>query len=140
MDKPSIIRLLIRVNRQRRDLMKPYYSAIGMTSFQVSTLACIADHPGRMQKEIAEDIGVSPTVMVGILRNLEEKNLIECSRKANNRRAISVSLTEEGEKLMEIINVYVRKSAAIALYGFTPEEQDQLSTLLLRICDNLQKQ
>ena len=70
MDKPSIIRLLIRVNRQRRDLMKPYYSAIGMTSFQVSTLACIADHPGRMQKEIAEDIGVSPTVMVGILRNL----------------------------------------------------------------------
>ena len=140
MDKPSIIRLLIRVNRQRRDLMKPYYSAIGMTSFQVSTLACIADHPGRMQKEIAEDIGVSPTVMVGILRNLEEKNLIECSRKANNRRAISVYLTEEGEKLMEIINVDVRKSAAIALYGFTPEEQDQLSTLLLRICDNLQKQ
>jgi len=139
MDKQSLMRLLIRVNRQRRNHMKPYYSEVGLTSLQISALFCISDHPGRMQKEIAEDIGVSPTVLVGILRNLEEKNLVECTRPKYNRRAISVFLTDVGMQLVDMISLVVRESDAKALNGFSPEELETLRSLLLRISDNLQQ-
>lgn len=139
MDNPSVMRLLIRVNRQRRDYLKPYYSEIGLTPFQISTLMCISDYPGRMQKEIAEDIGVAPTVMVGILRNLEEKNLVECCRKKNNRRAIAVSLTDVGMELVEMISLVVRKSEERALEGFSDEDLAVLKKLLQRVSENFQQ-
>jgi len=118
--------------------MKPYYAKIGLTALQVSALVCIFDHPGRIQKEIAEDIGVSPTVLVGLVRSLEQKGLIACVRKNNNRRAISVYCTDEGVKLVEIIRCDGEKITAVALEGFTEEEVTRLRDYLSRIVDNFQ--
>lgn len=134
----STFGLMIRANRLRRDLMKPYYSRIGLTPLQISALVCIFDHPGRMQKEIAEDIGVSPTVLVGLLRFLEGKGLIACVRKNYNRRAIAVYSTEEGNKLVEIIRIDGERATSIALQGFSEEQITQLNDYLNRIVENCQ--
>lgn len=128
--------LLIRVNRQRRKIMKPFYASLGLSSIQVSTLKAANDHPGLMQKELSEAVGVSPSVMVGILRNLEELQLLESRRSAENRRIIRIFLTDKGEKLLGQIQEYGDKASDQFLMGLTEEETNTLNTLLQRVADN----
>lgn len=128
--------LLIRVNRLRRKIMKPYYASLGLRGMQVSTLKATHDHPGLIQKELSEAVGVSPSVMVGILHKLEERGLLESRRSAQNRRIIQIFLTEEGEKLIEQMDEYGEKASAQFLMGLTDEEITTLNTLLQRVADN----
>ena len=119
--------------------MKPTYASLSLTPLQISALRCIFDHPGRMQKEIAEDIGVSPPVLVGILRNLEERGYIESRRKADNRRAISVFATDKGSDIVAVLSDKASEVSAKALSGFSEDETEEFLSLLNRIMENLSK-
>ncbi len=132
----KIFSLLIRVNRQRRRVMTPLYISMGLSIIQVSTMRATHDHPGLMQKQLAEAVGVSPPAMVGILRGLEERGLLESRRNAKNRRIIQIYVTDEGEKLLEQIAEYGDKASDQFLMGMTEEEVATLCSLLQRISVN----
>ena len=75
-------------------------SEIGLTPKQFVALEFIANNPSIMQKEIAEHIGTTPTVMVNVLDVLAKRGLIERVRSTVDRRRHSVKLTELGQEIL----------------------------------------
>ena len=75
-----------------------------LTPKQFVALEFISKNQTITQKEIAEHIGTTPTVMVNVLDTLSDRGLIERVRSTVDRRRHSVTLTEAGEELLPQIN------------------------------------
>lgn len=94
-------------------------------------------HLGAMcQNEIGGKLLKSSGNMTLVLDNLEKYGLVQRVRNPEDRRMVTVSLTETGRKLIE--DVFPRHAAAIVeeLSVLSPEEQTTLSSL----CKKLGKQ
>ncbi len=72
-----------------------------------------------------------------VLTKLEKKELIQRVRVGDDARAVEVSLTSKGAALIAEIIPHARRFETIPLTGFTPEEIDQLHSLLNRLFSNL---
>ena len=94
-------------------------------------------HLGAMcQNEIGGKLLKSSGNMTLVLDNLEKHGLVQRVRNPEDRRMVTVSLTENGRQL--IAEVFPRQAAAIAdeLSVLSPEEQTTLGNL----CKKLGKQ
>lgn len=104
-------------------------ASYGLTTSQFGTLETLY-HLGPMnQTEIAEKLLRSGGNMTLVIDNLESRGLVRRERQTEDRREITVHLTEEGKNL--IARIFPGHVASItALFGvFTPQEQDELDRL-----------
>jgi DNA-binding MarR family transcriptional regulator len=83
----------LRVTQLCTEVMEP----IQLTPKQFIALEFISKNPCISQKNIAEHIGTSPAVMVGILDTLAERGLTRRVRARHDRREQFVQLTPAGK-------------------------------------------
>ena len=74
--------------------------------------------------QVADEVHLSSSTMVGIIDRLESKNLLERKRSVTDRREVYVSITDEGKTIAQ--------KAPIPL-------QDKLDTGLAQLSDSQQK-
>ena len=74
-------------------------SPLQLTPKQAIALEFIANNPTISQREIAEHIGTTPTVLVGVLDALTKLGLVQRIRSEVDRRRHSVRTTAEGENI-----------------------------------------
>jgi DNA-binding MarR family transcriptional regulator len=113
--------VLLRISRElRREI-----HSLGVTGGQVSLLVQIRKHPGITASALAEHERISAPGMSGHIARLEAANLIERTR-AEDRRRIGLTLTEEGDKVLA--NVRKRRTAWLAehLKGLTDDEREAI--------------
>lgn len=99
----------------------------------VIALRLLAEHGPRTQQGLAEALSLDPSNVVGLLNDLEERALIVRCREPTDRRRHIVSLTDGGEKEVELSNergAIVEDSLLMAL---NPEERATLIDLLGRV-------
>ncbi len=72
---------------------------IGLTPKQCVALEFIAANADVSQREIAAHIGTTPTVLVGVLDVLSERDFVKRVRSKRDRRRHSVELTAAGEAI-----------------------------------------
>ena len=70
-----------------------------LTPKQAIALEFIANNPTISQRAIAEHIGTTPTVMVGILDTLTQLGLVQRVRSTEDRRRHSVHATDAGVEM-----------------------------------------
>ena len=95
----------------------------------------ISKNPCISQKNIAENIGTAPAVMVGILDDLSKRGLLERKRSPHDRREYYVQLTPKGMSMLEEIrrmafeveDLYQEKT------GMTDEERAIILPILRKI-------
>jgi len=113
------------------EVMEP----LQLTPKQFIAMEFISNNPCISQKNIAENIGTAPAVMVGILDYLSERKLLKRVRSPHDRREYFVQLTPKGMEMLveirrmafEVEDLYQEKT------GMTDEERTTILPILRKI-------
>jgi len=113
------------------EVMEP----LQLTPKQFVAMEFISKNPCISQKNIAENIGTAPAVMVGILDDLSKRGLLKRKRSPHDRREYYVQLTPRGMSMLEEIrrmafeveDLYQEKT------GMTDEERATILPILRKI-------
>lgn len=113
------------------EVMEP----LQLTPKQFVAMEFISKNPCNSQKNIAENIGTAPAVMVGILDDLSKRGLLKRERSPHDRREYYVQLTPEGMNMLaeirrmafEVEDLYREKT------GMTEEERATILLILRKI-------
>lgn len=85
------------------------------------------------QKELAERLRVNPSIMVGLIDDLQAAGLVERSRDRTDRRRYALALTDPGVKSLNRIKPHIDRGDARFTRRLNPRERDRLKELLLRM-------
>lgn len=112
--------------------MKKALSAAGLTPRHAMTLMHLEDGP-MSQRGLAERLEVDPSVLVGILNDLEGDGLAERRRDPADRRRHNVAITPAGSTALRRTNAALDAVEQGLFADLSPAEQETLRTLLARI-------
>ena len=123
-----------------KERMDARLSGFDVTPAQMHTLLYLHHHDGRaLQCEITGHLRVKPSTAAGILDRLEEKGLVERSVSGDDARRRLITLTEKGCQQREQLRQIHQEAETLMLQGFSPEETEQLRSLLERLRKNLEE-
>jgi DNA-binding MarR family transcriptional regulator len=74
---------------------------VGLTGPQLLALQEIGRRPGTMVRQIADNINLSAATVTSILDRLEAKQLLQRIRSTEDKRKVSVFLTEQGQNVLQ---------------------------------------
>ena len=129
--------ILFKVRQARRALSRSYMETVGLSPGQPKLLHHLAEHGSCLQKDLAAALDVEPGTISKQLNSLEELGLISRGSIAGDKRAILVSLTEEGRIRQKRYAEHMREIDAHMLRDFTDEEKEQFEEMLCRVYKNL---
>ncbi|MFG3660840.1 MarR family winged helix-turn-helix transcriptional regulator [Streptomyces sp. NPDC047706] len=104
-----------------------------LTPRQGTALILLGTSGSMGQQALAAALGVDPSVMVGILNELESARLAERRRDPSDRRRHIVAITSEGRCLLAKTDQAVTDVEQRLFGHLSPEEIATLRSLLLRI-------
>jgi DNA-binding MarR family transcriptional regulator len=126
----SAIRRIIRsVDLYSRELA----ATARVTSPQLVCLLAIADKEKTTATIISRQVFLSPSTIVGILDRLEAKGLVRRERDENDRRVITITITEKGKRLARSAPSPLQDTLTEALRELPGNEQTKIAESLERI-------
>lgn len=108
-------------------------SAANLTISQFGVLEAIFHLGPLSQRDLAEKLLKSGGNMTMVIDNLEKRQLVKRERSVEDRRFVSVCLTEEGRQLISDIFPQHVEAVVEEMRILTPSEQEELGRLCLRL-------
>jgi DNA-binding MarR family transcriptional regulator len=93
----SLRPVLLRLSRELRQETEQ----LGVTSRQATLLWLVRHSPGMSLRELAAEERISAPALSGHVDRLEKAGLIERVRDAGDRRRVGLTLTAEGNRLLD---------------------------------------
>lgn len=112
--------------------MKRALGAAGLTARHAMTLMHLEGGP-ISQRALADRLEVDPSVLVGVLNDLEGEGLAERRRDPADRRRHNVGITPAGEAALAKTNAALDEVEDGMFAGLSAQERDHLRTLLDRV-------
>lgn len=112
---PQVMQVLRAEMRRRRG---PEISVL-----QLRALAYLRRNPGATLSHLAEHVGLTLPSMSSQVSGLVARNLIDRSISAEDRRYVTLRLTEQGRSLMETARHGTQESLAKTLAALAPAER-----------------
>lgn len=109
--------------------MAPY----GLRPTDFSVLTLVAHNPGVTSRQLCAALDILPPNLVGLLKNLEKRGLIEKREHPSDKRAQGLHLTPAGQQLQAEAQQTARRLEDDAVAGLTPEETATLNQLLRKL-------
>ncbi|MFO7460324.1 MAG: MarR family transcriptional regulator [Desulfatiglandales bacterium] len=100
---------------------------------QLSCLLALSDQGPMPPSQIAKYIMVNSSTITGIIDRLEQKGLVQRSRISQDRRVITVSLTQKGQDLVRIAPSPLQKKIVEGLKRLPPQEVDEIVQVLTKL-------
>ncbi len=132
----NVGRTLIDAAAQLNAAVDERARAFGITGAQWTVLIRIGGGVATTASELCQSIGHDSGSMTRMLDRLEKLGLIRRSPSSKDGRALSLSLTREGERLYPDLRPIAVEVLDRHLSGFTPQEIEQLIGLLERLITN----
>ena len=109
---------------------------LGITDQQLFILTMLERLGPQVQAHLSEPLKISKAAMVGLINDLERKELVQRLQHPTDRRAVLVHLTEPGrlktQQGYELSDQFTQRF----FQGVTEEEQQQLRNILKRLFAN----
>ena len=107
-DKHDIMRLLIRAEKARRQVLQPLLASIGLTFGQghVRILNTLHTEDGITQKELADRCRMDEATISRNLDKLSRSGYLERKPDPASRRSFLICLTEEGRREAETLRIF----------------------------------
>ncbi len=106
-----------------------------LTLSQYALLQALATREDARVRELADEAGIAASTATRILDALERRDIIRRTRAADDRRAVTVTLTDFGHDVLASQDEWLRGRQR-AFYAGLPEiEQELAPDLLLRLAD-----
>ena len=88
-------------------------------------------------RDIEETFHLSHPTVSGLLSRLEKKDFIELRPDETDRRCKRIYVLPKGDELHETMNRVILDNEARVVAGFSPEERELFTSMLLRAIDNM---
>lgn len=98
-----------------------------------SVLDLVAYNPGVTSRQLCTALNILPPNLVGIVRQLEQRGLVEKLEHPTDRRAQGLYLTEAGQTLHAAAEATARQVESSVAHRLTDTEQTILISLLRKI-------
>lgn len=129
---------VIRINHMHRNVCDAYIDSIGIHRHQHMVLVKLSrGEKITSQKALADAFGISPAAITVILKKLEKAGYISRACSETDNRYNEIRITEAGLALVQESQKIFSGIDAVMLEGFSPEEVEQMTELLLRVKENL---
>lgn len=106
---------------------------VQITPVQGGILMVIRHNPGITQAQVADLMAVEGPTLVQSMARLADYGLIVKRRRADDRRAVALTLSDKGERLVPEIEARARASEARVLSTLSEEERARFLDMLRRI-------
>jgi DNA-binding MarR family transcriptional regulator len=127
--------LLKRLGFAAKERSLKAYEPTGLHPYHYAILLVLSERSLETQGAIADALGYDRGQLVGLLDELEEQELVERRRDANDRRRHLVSLTPEGKRTLRQLRALSRQTEDEFLGPLSDEERATLHALLLRLAE-----
>ncbi|ADD02297.1 MULTISPECIES: MarR family winged helix-turn-helix transcriptional regulator [Thermoanaerobacter] len=88
-------------------------------------------------KDIALELGISPSTLTSIVDKLVEKGLVQRDSDLEDRRKIQISLTKKGQDLYKHLAMFREKILQPIFEKLSPQELETLKNILQKIKEEL---
>lgn len=106
---------------------------LGLTSSQLSCLLVVGDSDSISQNRLSQKVSLSPSMITGIVDQLEKRGLVSRLRNKEDRRILQISLTEEGKEVLKSSPLTFQKKLTESLKKLTKDERNQIQSGLNRL-------
>lgn len=108
---------------------------LGLVPPHVGILQLVGREPGQSQQALSTKLGIPPNRLVGLIDELEARELIRRERPPTDRRVFALHLTDAGEEMvLRVREIGVAHERALTA-PLDDDERAQLASLLRRIAD-----
>lgn len=137
LDADAVI-LCLRMRRLTRDVLRnidQYFAQSGLSRSRFDVLRALFHHPDQAltPTELAAEVGITRASMTSNLDELEEQGLIRRGPHPNDRRRISIHLSEKGHEFMVEELPHHYEQSALVLSHLTEDERSALLALYGRV-------
>lgn len=122
--------LMRRTFRAMTDVLEDKLASYKLSSSMWYFLRLLWERDGVSQRDLSQELGLTPATTVAAMDNLERRGLIRRSRDAEDRRIVNIYLTPAGELLKQEILPFAHEVNDIVLRDFDPAQVETLRTLL----------
>jgi len=129
----EMIYLFARIFYDMRNHCEEALKPSGVTTMQFTILATLARWNGLSSAELSRRFNVTPQTMGEMIGNLERRELVERRQDPANRRALRLSLTAAGRKLVKRGEAGMDKVETQMLKGLSRSQVDELRERLLTL-------
>jgi DNA-binding MarR family transcriptional regulator len=99
---------------------------------QIRALHLLHHHPGQLQKELAEELGITPAAVSAIVRQMQVVSLVERRIDVDDARSMRLYLSEEAQCMIAENQQIRRKAVGDLLAGLPLNEQRMVVEALER--------
>ena len=113
-------------------------ASMDLTSAQGHIMGYLARRPQPpCPRDIEESFHLSHPTVSGLLSRLEKKGFIELRPDSADRRCKRIYMLPKGKQLHATMYQTILENEARVVAGFSPEERENFTSLLLRAIDNM---
>jgi DNA-binding MarR family transcriptional regulator len=127
--------LLKRLGYAAKDRSMAAYEREGVHPYHFAILIALDGGSHETQGAIADALGYDRGQLVGLLDELEEKQLVERRRDPKDRRRHLVRLTPEGKRMLRRLRTLARQIEDEFLAPLSEPQRKELHGLLLRLAE-----
>lgn len=110
-----------------------------ITAPQLVTLISIVNSYSTTIANIAKDVHLSPSTLVGIVDRLEKKGLVRRDRSTSDRRQVYITITPKGMEFSDSAPSPLQETLSQALMGLSELEQSSIALSLERVVELMEK-
>lgn len=107
----------------------------GITPVQYGLLTALKEHPSSDQVTLGREVGIDRTNVADVLERLAERGLVKRERSAKDRRSMIASLTAQGDKLVQAMNMRMLRAQERLLEPLQPEFRAAFLSMLATLVD-----
>ncbi len=126
----SPIHLLHRAGQCAVDIFQSKMGASDLTPRQYAVLLTVAGNEGLSQTQLVDKTGIDRSTLADIVRRMLKKGLLQRRRTREDARAYAVKLTEEGWRVLKIVEPIAREVDQTIVAALTGEDRGRLIELL----------
>lgn len=119
-------------NRMMSDLA-PTLAPLGLRPVLVAMLSVIRANPGIIQMGLGTELGIQRANLVPLINELTGRDLIVRRADPRDRRALTLHLTPEGERLLDEAAARIEEHEERMLTRLSATERNKLLELLAKI-------
>ncbi|RYF16413.1 MAG: MarR family transcriptional regulator [Comamonadaceae bacterium] len=130
--------LLRRAHQISAAVFEDACKELALTPAQFGVLTVLQAHPGLGQSSLARALGFDKVTVLRVLRGLEARGLVTRGPSAGSRRNVSVSLTEQGARVLQQAQKPAERAYKRLMGPLDRAQQEQLLHLLQLLTGELE--